>query len=178
MKARLAAEQPKSFSFTPENRKWAEATMKQYPDGRQASAIVPLLWRAQEQAGGWLPEPAIRHVAELVDIPPMRALEIASFYSMFNLAPVGKFFIQLCGTTPCWFKGVKELKQVCEKEIGEEGQVSKDRLFSWREVECLGACIDAPVMQLGDDYHERLTPEALTKLIAEKRGKGNAGKEG
>ena len=99
---RLNEEQPSEFAFTPENISWAEGQIAKYPEGRQASAIIPLLWQAQKQAGGWLPEPAIRHVADMLDMPYIRALEVATFYTMFNLSPVGEHFVQLCGTTPCW----------------------------------------------------------------------------
>ncbi|OYW31788.1 MAG: hypothetical protein B7Z45_10050, partial [Azorhizobium sp. 12-66-6] len=134
---RLAAEQPSSFAFTPENAAWADRQISKYPEGRQASAVVPLLWRAQEQAGGWLPEPAIRAVAERLDMPRIRVLEIATFYTMFNLEPVGRHFVQLCGTTPCMLRGAEELKEVCRRKIGPERHVSADGALSWLEVECL-----------------------------------------
>src|SRR5438270_549276 len=110
---RLAKDQPDSFAFTPDNLAWARERIAKYPEGRQASAIIPLLWRAQEQAGGWLPQKAIEHVAELLGMARIRALEVATFYTMFNLAPVGTYYVQLCGTTPCMLRGGDELKQVC-----------------------------------------------------------------
>ena len=137
---RLHTKQPDSFAFSPENAQWADGQIAKYPEGRQASAIIPLLWQAQKQAGGWLPEPAIRHVADRLDMPYMRALEVATFYTMFNLSPVGEHFVQLCGTTPCWLRGADDLKEVCRKMIGEQGDITEDGKLSWLEVECLGAC--------------------------------------
>src|SRR6201981_727408 len=118
--------QPKDFAFTAENLAWAKAQIAKYPQGRQASAIIPLLWRAQEQAGGWLPQKAIEHVAELLGMARIRALEVATFYTMFNLAPVGAFHVQLCGTTPCMLRGAEALKDVCHRRIGEQSQVTAD----------------------------------------------------
>jgi NADH-quinone oxidoreductase subunit E len=138
--------QPKSFAFTAENRAWAEQEIAKYPPGRQASAIIALLWRAQEQAGGWLPEAAIRAVADQLGLAHIRALEVATFYTMFNLAPVGRTYVQLCGTTPCVLRGAEDLKAVCRRRIGEEQHLSSDGQFSWIEVECLGGCVNAPVV--------------------------------
>ena len=132
---RLHDEQPGSFAFTPENMDWAATQIAKYPDGRQASAVLPLLWQAQKQGGGWLSEPAIRCVADMLDMPYMRALEVATFYSMFNLSPVGKYFVQLCGTTPCWLRGADDLKAVCRRQIGEPGNISEDGKLSCIEVE-------------------------------------------
>lgn len=162
---RLAETQPESFEFTPENLETAKKTIAKYPEGRQASAIISLLWLAQKQHDYWLPEPAIRCVAEMLDMPYIRALEVATFYTMFNLSPVGKHFIQLCGTTPCWLRGADDLKEVCRKRIGEQQQVSADGNFSWLEVECLGACANAPMVQINDDYYEDLTAENFEKLL-------------
>jgi NADH-quinone oxidoreductase subunit E len=162
---RLAEKQPKDFAFTPENLAWAKREITKYPEGRQTSAVIPLLWRAQEQAGGWLPEPAIRHVADMLGMPYIRALEIATFYTMFNLEPVGKYLVQLCGTTPCMLRGAEEIKKVCRRRIGEQEHVSADGKFSWREVECLGACVNAPMVQINYDYYEDLTPENFEKLL-------------
>ena len=166
---RLAAEQPTSFAFTPENETQARACIAAYPEGRQASAIIALLRMAQEQSGGWLPEPAIRHVAEMLDMPEIRALEVATFYTMFNLAPVGRHFVQLCGTTPCWLRGAEDLKGVCRKLIGEAGVVSDDGALSWTEVECLGACVNAPMVQINDDYYEDLTPARFEAILNDLR---------
>jgi NADH-quinone oxidoreductase subunit E len=162
---RLAEKQPESFAFTAQNMAWARQQIAKYPDGRQASAVIPLLWRAQEQAGGWLPQKAIEHVAQILDMPNIRALEIATFYTMFNLEPVGKFHVQLCGTTPCELRGAGELKKVCRRMIGEERHVSADGKFSWIEVECLGACVNAPMVQINFDFYEDLTAESLTRVI-------------
>jgi NADH-quinone oxidoreductase subunit E len=157
--------QPEDFAFTVENRAWAEKEMAKYPPGRQASAIIPLLWRAQEQAGGWLPEAAIRAVADQLGLAHIRALEVATFYTMFNLAPVGRTYVQLCGTTPCVLRGAEDLKAVCRRRIGEEQHVTPDGQFSWIEVECLGACVNAPVVQIGADYYEDLTAESFEKVL-------------
>ncbi len=162
---RLAEMQPKDFAFTPDNLAWAKREITKYPEGRQASAVIPLMWRAQEQADGWLPEPAIRHVADMLGMPYIRALEVATFYTMFNLEPVGRYLVQLCGTTPCMLRGAEEIKKVCRRRIGEPEQVSADGKFSWREVECLGACVNAPMAQINYDYYEDLTPENFEKLL-------------
>jgi len=159
--------QPKSFAFTAENRAWAEREIAKYPHGRQVSAIIPLLWRAQEQSGGWLPEAAIRAVADQLGLAHIRALEVATFYTMFNLAPVGRTYVQLCGTTPCVLRGAEDLKAVCRRRIGEEQHVTADRQFSWIEVECLGACVNAPMVQIGADYYEDLTAESFEKILDE-----------
>jgi len=164
---RLAEEQPESFAFTAENLAWANAQIAKYPPGRQVSAIIPLLWRAQEQAGGWLPQRAIEHVAALLGVADIRALEVATFYTMFNLAPVGRHHVQLCGTTPCMLRGADELKRVCERRIGEEQHVTADGKFSWIEVECLGACVNAPMVQINYDYYEDLTAESLERILDE-----------
>ncbi len=162
---RLAAEQPASFAFTPENEAWADRQIAKYPEGRQASAVIPLLWKAQEQAGGWTPEPAIRAVADKLGMAYIRVLEIATFYTMFNLQPVGRHFVQLCGTTPCALRGANELKEVCHRKIGPERHVTEDGALSWLEVECLGACANAPMVQVNYDYFEDLSPESLEKLL-------------
>lgn len=168
---RLAKDQPKDFSFSEENHAWAVEEIKKYPEGKQASAVLALLWRAQKQAGGWLSEPAICAVAEFLSMPAIRVLEIATFYTMFNLNPVGKHLVQVCGTTPCWLSGSDNLKQICRRVIGPEGQVSRNDMMSWKEVECLGACVDAPVVQINDDYYENLNPDEFTEML-EKLNKG------
>ncbi len=162
---RLAEKQPPSFAFTPENLNWAKAKIAQYPDGRQQSAVIPVLWKAQEQCGGWLPQKAIEATAELLGMARIRVLEVATFYTMFNLAPVGRFHIQLCGTTPCMLRGAEDLKKVCRRMIGHESEVTADGTFSWIEVECLGACVNAPMVQINADFYEDLTPETLTRII-------------
>ena len=168
---RVAENQPDDFAFTKENISWAKEQIAKYPKGRQASAIIPLLWQAQKQSGGWLPEPAIRYVAEFRDMPHMRAMEVATFYTMFNLEPVGEHFVQLCGTTPCWLRGADNLKDVCRKVIGEQNTVTEDGKLSWLEVECLGACVNAPMVQINDDFYEDLTAEWFEKILLDlKRG--------
>ena len=162
---RLAHKQPASFAFTPENLGWAKAQIKKYPEGRQQSAVISVLWRAQAQCGGWLPRKAIEATADLLGMPKIRVLEVATFYTMFNLAPVGRFHVQLCGTTPCMLRGSEDLKKVCRRMIGEENVVSADGVLSWTEVECLGACVNAPMVQINADYYEDLTPESLTRII-------------
>lgn len=157
--------QPREFSFGKNNLAWAKEQMKKYPEGRQASAIIPLLWRAQEQAGGWLPEAAIRYVADFLGMAHIRALEVATFYTMFNLAPVGKFHVQLCGTTPCRLRGADDLEKICRKRIGEQNEVTKDGKFSWVEVECLGACVNAPTVQINYDYYEDLDADSFNKIL-------------
>jgi NADH-quinone oxidoreductase subunit E len=159
--------QPKEFAFSAENLAWAKKQLEKYPEGRQRSAVIPLLWRAQEQVGGWLPEVAIRYVADFLDLAHIRALEIATFYTMFNLTPVGKVHVQLCGTTPCRLRGADDLEKVCRKRIGEQMQVTDDGKFSWVEVECLGACCNAPMVQVGSDYYEDLTVESFEKILDE-----------
>jgi NADH-quinone oxidoreductase subunit E len=157
--------QPASFAFSLENLEWARREIIKYPQGRQHSAIIPLLWRAQEQAGGWLPQKAIEHVAGLLDMPNIRALEVATFYTMFNLAPVGKFHVQVCGTTPCVLRGADRLIARCRRRFGEQLHVTPDGTFSWIEVECLGACVNAPMAQINYDYYEDLTPESLSRIL-------------
>lgn len=164
---RLHPEQPASFAFTAANLEWARKIIARYPDGRQASAVIPLLWRAQEQHDGWLPEPAIRYVAEMLGMPDIRVLEVATFYTMFQLAPVGKkAHIQVCGTTPCQLRGAEDLIRVCKSKIAAHAhELSADGDFSWEEVECLGACVNAPMVQIFKDTYEDLTPESLEQLI-------------
>ncbi len=157
--------QPKEFSFNEANLAWARRQIAKYPEGRQQSAIIPLLWRAQEQAGGWLPEVAIRYVADFLGIAHIRALEVATFYTMFNLSPVGKFHVQLCGTTPCRLRGADDLEDLCQSRIGEQGHVTDDGKFSWVEVECLGACVNAPMVQINADYYEDLTRESFRDIL-------------
>jgi NADH-quinone oxidoreductase subunit E len=162
---RLAEKQPPSFAFTPENLEWAKARIAKYPPGRQWSAVIPLLWRAQEQSGGWLPQKAIEAVAEMLGMAKIRVLEVATFYTMFNLSPVGRFHVQFCGTTPCMLRGADALKKVLHQMIGHENEVTADGTFSWTEVECLGACVNAPMVQINADYYEDLTPESLTRIL-------------
>src|SRR6201981_321780 len=164
---RLAEKQPPSFAFTPENLAWAKAKIAQYPEGRQQSAVIPVLWRAQEQAGGWLPQKAIEAVAELLGMAKIRVLEVATFYTMFLLEPVGrKAHVQWCGTTPCLLRGGEDLKKVCQRRISHDPfHVSADGDFSWEEVECLGACVNAPMVQIGADTYEDLTTESFGRVL-------------
>ncbi len=159
--------QPKEFSFTAENLAWAKQEITKYPAGRQASAIIPLLWRAQEQHDGWLPEAAIRYVADFLAMPHIRALEVATFYTMFLLQPVGKkAHVQVCGTTPCRLRGADQLFEVCHRRISHEPfHVSADGNFSWEEVECLGACVNAPMVLIWKDTYEDLTAESFEKVL-------------
>ncbi len=173
MLRRLYHDQPESFAFTPANQAWAEAQITKYPEGRQASAIIPLLWRAQEQEG-WLSRPAIEHVAAMLGLAYIRALEVATFYFMFQLQPVGSVaHIQVCGTTSCMIMGAEDLVGVCKAKIAKAAHaLSADGKFSWEEVECLGACANAPMAQIGKDYYEDLTPERLEEILDElARGK-------
>jgi NADH-quinone oxidoreductase subunit E len=162
---RLADQQPASFAFTPENEEGCEEILKKYPEGREASAVISLLWLAQKQNNYWLPKPAIETVAQKLGMPLIRVLEIATFYTMFNLAPVGKFHVQMCGTTPCMLAGSDAIKNILLKRIGEQSQVTQDGVFSWIEVECLGACCNAPMVQINEDYYEDLTAENFEKLL-------------
>lgn len=164
---RLDPNQPASFAFTPENLAWAQATIAKYPPGKQASAVIPLLWRAQEQHDGWLPEPAMRVVAEMLGMAYIRVYEVATFYTMFQLSPVGKkAHVQVCGTTPCMLRGSEGLIEVCKKKIHPEPHhLSADGNFSWEEVECLGVCANAPMVQVWKDTYEDLTPELFEKVL-------------
>ncbi len=162
---RLAEIQPDSFDFTPENRAWADRQIRKYPEGRQASAVMALLRRAQQQNAGWVSKPAIERVAEILGMPSIRVMEVATFYTMYNLKPVGKHFIQFCGTTPCVLRGSNDIKAVLESRVGPMETISADGNFSWLEVECLGACCNAPMVQINDDYYEDLTPENFDRLL-------------
>ena len=166
MLRRLYHEQPESFAYSPANLEWAQAQITKYPEGRQASAIIPLLWRAQEQEG-WLTRPAIEYVADLLGMAYIRALEVASFYFMFQLQPVGLVAnIQICGTTSCMICGAEDLISVCREKIAPKPhQLSADGKFSWEEVECLGSCANAPMAQIGKDYYEDLTAEKFAALL-------------
>lgn len=164
---RLHPEQPASFAFTSENLAWVQHTIGKYPPGKQASAVIPVLWRAQEQNDGWLSEPAIRVTADMLGMAYIRVYEIATFYTMFQLAPVGrKAHVQVCGTTPCMLRGSEELIAVCKAHIAPHAhELSADGNFSWEEVECLGSCANAPMVQIFKDTYEDLTPGSLEKLL-------------
>jgi len=161
---RLAKDQPAGFAFAPSTLETAKWWMAKYPPHRKPSAVIPILWLIQKQ-DGWVSEPAIRAVAELLEMPVIRVLEVATFYTMFHLQPVGKHHLQVCGTTPCMLRGSEDLKAVCKKRIGEKFDVTADGLFSWEEVECLGACVNAPVVAIHDYYHEDLDAAALERTI-------------
>ena len=164
---RLHSEQPSSFEFSAENLDWAKHVIDRYPEGRQASAVIPLLMRAQEQEG-WVSQPAIEYVADMLSMPYIRVLEVATFYTQFQLQPVGKkAHIQVCGTTPCMLRGAEGLIKVCKNKIAKTPfTLSDDGNFSWEEVECAGACVNAPMVQIFKDTYEDLTPEILEDLIA------------
>ena len=164
----------KSFSFTAVNKKNAEAIIAKYPEGKQRSALLPLLDIAQRQNDNWLSKEVLDYVAQLLDLAPIRVYEVATFYTMFNLQPVGKNFIQVCRTTPCWLRGSDKITDACKKKLGIElGETTKDNQFTLVEVECLGACVNAPMVQINDDYFEDLTPDNMEDLI----GKMKTGKK-
>lgn len=169
---RPAKVQPAGFSWSKENADWCAAQMKKYPQGREASCVIPFLWRGQKQEG-WISIPMMEAIAQQLAMPYIRVYEVASFYTMFNLAPVGEFFIQLCGTTPCMLRGAQDLREVCKDVIGPENHVCEDGKFSWLEVECLGACCNAPMIQIStndsDHYYEDLTVENFTTLLSDLR---------
>jgi len=154
------------FAFTAENMKRAEAIIAKYPAGRQASAVLPLLDIAQRQSGNWLPKAAMDTIADMLEMAPIRVYEVASFYTMFNLQPVGKNFVQVCTTTPCWLRGSSDIINTCKSKLGiGKGETTADGNFTLTEVECLGACVNAPMVQINDDFYEDLTPELMAKLI-------------
>ena len=159
-------EQPGSFAFTPENLRLAEAHIAKYPHGRQASAVLPLLDLAQRQSGGWLPRAAMDYVANLLGMAPIRVYEVASFYTMLNLRPVGRYLLQACTTTPCWLRGSDDVVGACERKLGIDiGETTPDGLFTLVEVECLGACVNAPILQVNDDFYEDLDGPATEVLL-------------
>ena len=158
--------QPEHFEFTPENLDRAKAHIAKYPAGRQQSAVLPLLDLAQRQSGGWLPLAAMHCVARMLQMPPIRVYEVATFYTMFNLRPVGRYLLQACTTTPCWLRGSDQIVAACESKLGiEMGGTSADGLFTLVEVECLGACVNAPILQVNDDFYEDLDGPATERLI-------------
>ena len=170
MLRRLHPNQPESFAFSPENQKWAEAQVTKYPEGREASAVIPLLWRAQEQEG-WLSRPAIEFVADMLNMAHIRALEVATFYFMFQLHPVGSVaYVQVCGTLSCMLSGAEDLIGICKEKISPTPHtISKDGKLSWEEVECLGACTNAPMAQIGKDYYEDLSNQRFGEVIEDLR---------
>jgi NADH-quinone oxidoreductase E subunit len=158
--------QPEHFEFTPENLRVAQAHVAKYPPGRQASAVLALLDLAQRQSGGWLPRAAMDYVAGLLDMAPIRVYEVGTFYTMLHLRPVGRYLLQACTTTPCWLRGSDEVVAACEKKLGiEVGGSTADGLFTLIEVECLGACVNAPILQVNDDFYEDMDGPATEALI-------------
>ncbi len=155
-----------SFAFTPESRAAIDIVIARYPKSRQASAVMPVLDIAQRQHGGWLPQAALEHVAELLDMAPIRVHEVATFYTMYNLEPVGEHLVQVCTTTPCMLRGSEEIVDACKAELGIDlGETTADNKFTLREVECLGACVNAPMLQVGDDYYEDLDADSTRALL-------------
>jgi len=160
------AAEPASFAFSPENMERAKNIIAKYPQGRQASAVMPLLDLAQRQNAGWLPRVAMDYIADLLQMPRIRVYEVATFYTMYTLTPVGRHVVQVCTTTPCWLRGSDDVVKVCETKLGIGlGETTDDGQFTLREVECLGACVNAPVVQIGDDYFEDVGPEHMEKII-------------
>jgi len=169
--------QPANFAFTAENARWAQDTIAKYPPGRQASAVISLLWRGQEQEG-WVSHPMVESIAKMLGMPFIRVLEVATFYTMFNLEPVGTYLVQVCTTTPCWLRGSDAVVDACKKHIHpHEKTVSDDGKFSWMEVECLGACVNAPMLQIGSDFYEDIDGPITERMIADLRA-GKALKPG
>lgn len=161
-------EQPTTFAFTSENVKAAEAVIAKYPEGWQASAVMPLLDLAQRQNDGWLPRVAMDYVAEILGMPPIRVYEVATFYTMYNLKPVGKHHVQICTNLPCWLRGSDEVVGQCKKKLGiEVGETTQDGLFTLSEAECLGACVNAPMMQINDDFYEDLDATSTETILVE-----------
>ena len=164
---RLAANQPESFAFSAESLEQVKWWIAKFPDGRQQSAVIPLLWLVQKQQG-WVSEPAIRLVAETLGMPVIRVYEIATFYTMFMLEPVGSHaLVQVCGTTPCMLRGANDLKAICQRRFGDPDHLSADGKVTWQEVECLGACSNAPMAAINDYYYEDLTPETFEQILDE-----------
>ena len=173
-KRRLKLLGPKEFAFTEENLKLAQTEISKYPEGKQASAVLALLSLAQKQAGGWLPKAAMDCIAETLSMPHMKVYEVATFYSMFNLSPTGKYLVQVCRTTPCWLRGSEKCLDACRKKLAiDVGETTADKKFTLVEVECLGACVNAPVIQINEFYFENLTPEKVIKMLEKLDNKEN-----
>tara|TARA_Y100000590_G_scaffold103822_1_gene118036 strand:+ start:716 stop:1324 length:609 start_codon:yes stop_codon:yes gene_type:complete len=163
---KISDNQPKSFEFSKENLISAENEIKKYPKGKKASAVIALLYLVQKQNDNWIPLAAIRYIANLLEIPYIQVYEVSTFYSMFNLSPVGKYFVQVCTTTPCMIRGSKKITETCKKYISKnQNELSKNNLCSWIEVECLGACVNAPMMQINEDYYEDLDENKAEEII-------------
>ena len=158
--------QPDTFDFSAANQKRIDEILKKYPPERKKSAVMPLLDLAQRQHDNWIPNAAIKKIGEILEVPQIKVYEVATFYTMYNLAPVGKYFVQVCTTSPCMLRGSGKIVNLCKKFISEkEGKLSDDKKTSWIEVECLGACVSAPMMQINDDFYEDLTEETATKIF-------------
>ncbi len=163
---KISKEQPESFEFDNKNLEAANKIISNYPDGKQQSAVMALLYLAQRQNDNWIPLVAMKYIAKFLDMPYIKVYEVATFYTMYNLTPVGKYFFQVCTTTPCMIRGAYKLVDVCKKKLSEkENQISENGKSSWIEVECLGACVNAPIIQINDSYFEDLDPEKLEKII-------------
>jgi NADH-quinone oxidoreductase E subunit len=159
-------QQPTSFEFSKINSEFANGILKKYPEGRKKSAVMPLLYLAQRQNGNWIPLAAMKHIAKYLEIPYIKVYEVATFYTMYNLAPVGKYFVQVCTTSPCLLRGADKIVKICKEKISkEENTLSKNKLCSWLEVECLGACVNAPMMQINNDYYEDLDEKNTIDII-------------
>ncbi len=166
-------EQPESFAFSTDNVDRAQAIIRKYPEGWQASAVMPLLDLAQRQNDGWLPRAAMDHVADMLDMPPIRVYEVATFYTMYNLKPIGRRHVQVCTNLPCWLKGSDGVAGACRKSLGIEfGETTEDGEFTLSEVECLGACVNAPMMQIDDDYYEDLDSVTTEAILSELKAGG------
>ena len=160
-------EQPESFEFSKINIKLADDIIKRYPKGRKKSAVMPLLYLAQRQNNNWIPLAAMKHIAKFLEIPYIKVYEVATFYSMYNLAPVGKYFVQVCTTSPCLIRGADKIVKICKEKISnKEKTLSKNKLCSWVEVECLGACVNAPMIQINDNYYEDLDEKSTDLIIS------------
>jgi NADH-quinone oxidoreductase E subunit len=163
---RPSKEQPKNFEFNSASLETAKIIVAKYPDGRQQSAVMALLYLAQKQNSNWIPLAAMKYIGKFLDMPYIKVYEVATFYTMYNLAPVGKYFIQVCTTTPCMIRGAYKIVEACKEKISaKENELSKDKTCSWMEVECLGACVNAPMMQINDDYYEDLDNEKALKIL-------------
>ena len=163
---KISETQPESFEFSKDNLQEAENIIKQYPKNRKASAVLALLYLVQKQHDNWIPLAAIKYVAKFLEIPYIQVYEVATFYSMFNLAPVGKYFVQICTTTPCMIRGSNKVIDVCKKHIANnQNELSKNKLCSWTEVECLGSCVSAPMMQINQDYFEDLDEKKTEEIV-------------
>ena len=163
---KVSREQPDSFEFNEENLKIANDIIKNYPSGKQQSAVMSFLYLAQRQNNNWIPLAAMKYIAKILDMPYIKVYEVATFYSMYNLSPVGKYFVQVCTTTPCMIRGANKLVEACKEKISEnESELSPDKSCSWMEVECLGACVNAPMMQINDEYYEDLNKEKTLEIL-------------